>query len=161
MSEVNETLLTFRPELELIISPDITVFAENVIGNVPESFYQDGELVTYIKKVFKVVNMLLAKEGTGGPFRDMILCAILFQDISLNSLPDDMKYLHPIAAATAVRQFGDGINSQMVDALILMIEGHEGPKSPSKPLEPKMGQPGFIIALANQLVNFDFIEVTM
>ncbi|QHW35850.1 hypothetical protein GZH47_33710 (plasmid) [Paenibacillus rhizovicinus] len=161
MIQVNEAHLIFRPELELIISADIKVLAENVIGNAQPSFYQDEQLVNYTKKVFKIVNMLLAKEGTGGPFRDMILCAILFQDIALNSLPEDMKYLHPITAATVVRQFGDGLNSQMVDALVQMIEGHEGPKSPSKSLEPKMGQPGFIVGLANQLVRFDFIEVAL
>jgi hypothetical protein len=158
---VKEAVMIFRPELDLIISTDINAFAENMLSTAPEAFYQDEKLVTHVKKVFKLVNEMLVREGTGGPYRDMMLTAVLFSDMTLNSMPDDLKHLHPITISSIIREHGKELHSQVIDALIQMIEGHEGSRSPSRQLEPKMGQPGFIIALANQIARYEFVEINL
>jgi len=160
MTEVKEALMIFRPELEGIVQADIKAFTENMLAAAPAVFYQNKETVSHTKRVFKLVNELLNREGTGGPYRDMMLTAVLLSDISENSLPEDLRYIHPLAAAKTIRDLGkDMINGQMLDALAQMIESHEGPSSPSKRMEPPMGTPGFVIALANQIVRFEFISI--
>jgi hypothetical protein len=159
MAEIKEAVLVFREEIEEIVSEDLKVFLQNALSLTKESFYKNKETVTHTKNVFKIVNQLLKEEGTQGMLRDIILTAVVLSDIALNELPDDLKHLHPVAAETILRELKNDLAKPVYDGLLNIIEGHEGEKSPSASLEPKPGQPGFIVALANKIARFDFVTI--
>ncbi|SFJ65434.1 hypothetical protein SAMN02799624_05398 [Paenibacillus sp. UNC496MF] len=163
MTDIHAAVVTFRSELEKIESPDVRTFTQNVLSATSDSFYNDEQVVTHTKQVFKVLAAFLDKDFTKGMLRDIMLASVLLSDICLNSLEDELKYLHPIVVKEFISQVDmeTDLPQPVMEGLIAMIESHEWEQSPSKALEPKPGTPNFLTALANRIVRFDFVAITI
>jgi|SRR5579875_2275086 len=159
MTEVQKAVLTFRNEIESIESLDIKTFVQNALNLTKPSFYEDEEVVNHTKKVFKIVKEFLDTEGTKGALRDLMLVAVLLSDIALNELPENLKHLHPLVAKDYFKEIQSDLQKPVIEGIIDIIESHEGSNAPTKALDPRPGQPGFIIALANKIARFDFVDV--
>lgn len=159
MTELKPAVILFRGELESLETEELSNFAHNALSLAKPAFYEDEDVITHTKKVFRVCKQLLKDAGTTGAFRDGMLIAVLLQDIAKSELSYDMDALHPVAVKPFIESIRGGLNKQIFDAIISMIEGHEAEHSPAAALEPKGGTPGYLIALANKIARMDFVTI--
>jgi hypothetical protein len=157
--EQHKGVATFENELKAIEFEDIRAFTHNAIVASPPSFWKDKELVTYTKKVFKVVKELLEHDKVKSPIKDVILAGVLLSDIAYNELSDQFKHLHPIAAGKLLEPVSKDVNKALLEGILRIIEAHEGDQTPSKLLEPKPGTPEHLVSIAHRLVKNQAIHV--
>jgi hypothetical protein len=159
MADLNQAVMAFRDELNKIESEDVKVFVVKALELASSAFSEDESVITHVKKVYRIVDSLLDKEGTRGMLRDMMLGAVLLCDLTVNDAPEPLQYLHPVTVDHLLQDIKNDIHKGMYDGFLSMIEGHEGNDSPSAQLDPKAGTPQYVIALANKIARFDFVTI--
>ncbi|MBR2245627.1 hypothetical protein [Oceanobacillus profundus] len=148
----------FKKEIEELENMDFQVFVSNAIQIAPESFKSDESLIEYTRKVFRVVDEMLAIDRITGYVRDAILAGVLLSDLAVN---EDPKYssIHPLLVRPLIEDFKGDLAVQLWEATLNIVEAHEGSKTPIDKLAPKPGTPEHLVALANQIVRSESIEV--
>lgn len=155
---VTEVIMRYRTELEEIKSEDIRTFVSNALQKASHAFQSNEKQHAYIKRVIRLLNALMEQEGTTGAYRDMIIASVLLCDITKYDLPADLQYLHPLTVRTFLDDYKQDLHHQLFDALMTLIETHEGIELPVKGVRPQQGTPGYIVALAHQICKMDFIQ---
>jgi hypothetical protein len=160
-STISSTVLAFREELEVIESADLKTFLMNSLAMAPASYGEDALLIDYTKRVFKLTKEIVETEGLKGMLKDMMLGSILLADMMENEMPEAMKELHSFAVATHLKELKNDLSKAVWDGMMNLIEQHEGHLVTTASVEPKPGQPGYIIALAHRIARFNFVAIKL
>ncbi len=152
-------LFKFRRELDMIKDENFKVFARNALMKAKPSFTDDDELITYTRKVFKVLNELLSMRGVNGAVKDAMLIAVLLSDLCLNEMPEGLEDLHPMAVRGFLKVVAEYVQASVFDSIMRAVESHEGENSPSDLLKPRPGTAEYEIAHAHAIVKMECITV--
>ncbi|GAK42096.1 hypothetical protein TCA2_4588 [Paenibacillus sp. TCA20] len=158
MSEVKPAVLIFKEELEQFNDPEIQSFTQNALSMAPESFYNDEELVTYTKNVYRILMGFLGEESKIRGLADAFRAGALLQDLCFNETGDAYRRIHPVMVRTFLAPLKKDLQTNIFDAILGMVESHEADQSPSPLLEPKPTNSAFLLAMANKVARFNFIE---
>lgn len=148
MSDIRKPIFkTFAKEIDAIRTEEFKALIVCAYENASDAFHEADFLHDEIKEMYQFTAQFIDTQGLTGGLRDLVLTAVLLSDITLLNLPADLTYLHPITVKPYLYTLEVSINKQMLDAVISIIESHEGGNSPSSLLEPKPGTPGHILAI--------------
>jgi hypothetical protein len=156
-------ILNYQSVLDEIKGEDIKMFVMNCLNAASDNFKNDEKICEHVKKTCKLLNQMLAMENPNGEkaiaTKDLIMTSVILSDITINDLPKELKYLHPLTVRNFLDKFKGDMNSGLVEVLLMTIEGHEGVNSPSKLIAPKPGTIEYTVALAHQISRLECVEI--
>jgi hypothetical protein len=111
--------------------------------------------------MIKVLEEMMQVSGTPGGFQDLMYAAILLADMTIHEFEESHKKFHPLTVKEKIEPFRKDLppTQNWFDAIVKLIEEHEGVDAPHEKLRPQVGTPGYIIALLNQLLRLKSVEI--
>lgn len=150
---------SFANEIDNIRNEEFKSLVICAYEHADQSFQEAYGLHDEIKRMYVLTEQFVDSQRLTGSLKDLVLTSVLLCDITLSSLPVDLEYLHPVTVRPFLKTLDVEINKQMLEALLNLIESHEGSESPSNMLEPKPGTPAHVLALLQVVKRLPCVSI--
>lgn len=150
----------FKKELEFLQDESIRVFFHNALVAAPESFYQDTEAMTLVKRAYHILRGFMEARGVQGSLRDALLGTVLICDIMVNEFKEEQKNLHAVAVRGHLKAHGvdKDIQQPLWENILRAVEAHEGAEL-SPILDAKPGTAEFELLQAFNVARMNYVTI--